>query len=64
MIDARRMEVYCSVLDYQLQEIETIQAKVIDANSFADLLNQHRVVFLETEHLSAGRPFNIQTQRF
>ncbi|MFN8311811.1 MAG: tRNA (adenosine(37)-N6)-threonylcarbamoyltransferase complex dimerization subunit type 1 TsaB [Cyclobacteriaceae bacterium] len=45
MIDARRMEVYCSVLDYQLQEIETIQAKVIDANSFADLLNQHRVVF-------------------
>lgn len=45
MIDARRMEVYCSILDYQLREIEPIRAKVIDDNSFADLLQHHRIVF-------------------
>jgi tRNA threonylcarbamoyladenosine biosynthesis protein TsaB len=45
MIDARRLEVYCAVLDYHLQEIEPIQAKVIDATAFADLLENNTLVF-------------------
>jgi len=45
MIDARRMEVYCTILDYQLREVEPIQAKVIDGASFIDVLDRHRIVF-------------------
>lgn len=45
MLDARRMEVYCAVLDKHLNYIEPIQAKVIDALSFSDLLSDKRVVF-------------------
>jgi tRNA threonylcarbamoyladenosine biosynthesis protein TsaB len=34
MIDARRMEVYCSVYDNNLIEIESTSAKIIEENSF------------------------------
>jgi len=45
MIDARRMEVYCGVYNEQLQTILPIEAKVIDENSFADVLVNQKVVF-------------------
>lgn len=45
MIDARRMEVYCAILDYQLREVEPIQAKVIDDTAFASFLDRHHMVF-------------------
>jgi tRNA threonylcarbamoyladenosine biosynthesis protein TsaB len=45
MIDARRMEVYTAVFDNQLQEISPIEAKIIDAESFADILAARKVLF-------------------
>jgi len=45
MIDARRMEVYCLVCDQDLQVIEPVAAKVIDAGSFAELLEKSRMLF-------------------
>jgi tRNA threonylcarbamoyladenosine biosynthesis protein TsaB len=45
MIDARRMEVYCAVYDNQLKEIEKVSAKIIDENSFTELLNKNKVYF-------------------
>lgn len=45
MIDARRMEVYCSLLSPSLEVIEGVQAKVIDENSFADTLQLHTISF-------------------
>jgi tRNA threonylcarbamoyladenosine biosynthesis protein TsaB len=45
MIDARRMEVYCSVLDADGLVIQNIEAKVIDESSFEGLLNERRVIF-------------------
>jgi tRNA threonylcarbamoyladenosine biosynthesis protein TsaB len=45
MLDARRMEVYCAVLDRELRFIDPIQAKVLDESSFAELLDKRRVVF-------------------
>jgi tRNA threonylcarbamoyladenosine biosynthesis protein TsaB len=45
MIDARRMEVYCQVVTPALEVIQPVEAKVIDETSFADLLEQQRVVF-------------------
>jgi tRNA threonylcarbamoyladenosine biosynthesis protein TsaB len=46
MIDARRMEVYTKVLDTELNIIEDTNAKIIDENSFADILNQNQITFL------------------
>lgn len=45
MIDARRMEVYTCLFNEQGEEILPVQAKVIDETSFADVLEQHKVVF-------------------
>jgi len=45
MIDARRMEVYCALYDTELHEVEPLQAMVIDAESFADMLENHVIYF-------------------
>jgi tRNA threonylcarbamoyladenosine biosynthesis protein TsaB len=45
MIDARRMEVYCAVYDENLDEVEPVQARIIDENSFAELLGQRTIRF-------------------
>jgi tRNA threonylcarbamoyladenosine biosynthesis protein TsaB len=45
MIDARRMEVYCTIADTNSTIIQPIEAKVIDENSFEDLLDKNRIVF-------------------
>lgn len=43
MIDARRMEVYASVFDTNLQKISDTAAMVMDENSFEDLCKNHRL---------------------
>jgi tRNA threonylcarbamoyladenosine biosynthesis protein TsaB len=45
MLDARRMEVYCAVFGSGLQIISPIQAKIIDEQSFADLLRSYSIIF-------------------
>lgn len=45
MIDARRMEVYCEVFDSSLKVVQSIEAKVIEPSSFADLLEQNEIIF-------------------
>src|SRR5690606_28335829 len=46
MIDARRMEVYCKVLNGELREIAPLEPKIIDAASFDNFLLEGRVFFL------------------
>ena len=43
MIDARRMEVYASVFDAQLNKINDTAALVIEENTFEDLSKDHRL---------------------
>jgi tRNA threonylcarbamoyladenosine biosynthesis protein TsaB len=43
MIDARRMEVYASVFDAQLNKVQDTAAMVIDENTFEDLSKDHRL---------------------
>lgn len=43
MIDARRMEVYASVFDANLQKINDTAALVIDENSFEKIRKDHRL---------------------
>lgn len=45
MIDARRMEVYCTIVDAELQVLQPVEAKVIDENSFLDFLDQGQLIF-------------------
>lgn len=45
MIDARRMEVYAAIYDANNELIEPISAKIIDENSFAEVLTNHKVMF-------------------
>ena len=44
MIDARRMEVYCEIVE-SLKVVQPLEAKVIDEHSFEDLLREHVVYF-------------------
>lgn len=43
MIDARRMEVYCSVFDFSLNKVKDTAALVVDEHCFDDLLKEHRL---------------------
>ncbi len=45
MLDARRMEVYTAVYDRALRTIEEVNAKVIDGDSFASLLEGRELYF-------------------
>jgi tRNA threonylcarbamoyladenosine biosynthesis protein TsaB len=45
MIDARRMEVYCQIFTRELTTISDVEAKIIDSDSFSELLKTHRVFF-------------------
>ena len=45
MLDARRMEVYCALLDQNLNYIEEVQAKVIEENSFKDMIESTPIFF-------------------
>jgi tRNA threonylcarbamoyladenosine biosynthesis protein TsaB len=45
MIDARRMEVYCLVTDSTLNIVLPTEAKVIDGDSFKEILDKYRVLF-------------------
>ncbi|RZK21262.1 MAG: tRNA (adenosine(37)-N6)-threonylcarbamoyltransferase complex dimerization subunit type 1 TsaB [Pedobacter sp.] len=46
MIDARRMEVYTTVFDSELNILEPTSAKIIDETSFSDLLASNKITFL------------------
>ncbi len=46
MIDARRMEVFCQVIDNQMNIVSETEAKIIDEESFSELLSQHKMVFI------------------
>ena len=46
MIDARRMEVYTAAYNPALEAVIEPQAMILDENSFADILESHKVVFM------------------
>lgn len=45
MIDARRMEVYCQVMNHKLETILPVEAKIIDEQSFENLLEEKKTIF-------------------
>ena len=45
MLDARRMEVFTTRYDFDMQSLEEVSAKIVDENTFAELLSEHKVLF-------------------
>ena len=45
MLDARRMEVYCLLADEQGRTLVAPHAQIVDANSFAQWLQTHEIIF-------------------
>ncbi|GIV39303.1 MAG: tRNA (adenosine(37)-N6)-threonylcarbamoyltransferase complex dimerization subunit type 1 TsaB [Thermonema sp.] len=45
MIDARRMEVYCMLIDHRGKVQSPTEAKIIDKDSFSELLSERYVIF-------------------
>ena len=45
MIDARRMEVYCQLFDREMNALQSIEAKVIDEESFKESLGDRKIIF-------------------
>jgi tRNA threonylcarbamoyladenosine biosynthesis protein TsaB len=45
MIDARRMEVYSAIFTAQIKLERVTKAEIIDRQSFAELLNQKKMLF-------------------
>lgn len=46
IMDARRMEVYCKVFGHDLSVKREVEARVIDENSFGELLETNRMLFV------------------
>jgi tRNA threonylcarbamoyladenosine biosynthesis protein TsaB len=46
MIDARRMEVFCQIVDSKGNTIQPVQAMEIFEHTFGELLEQHQMLFL------------------
>lgn len=45
MIDARRMEVYCLLMDLDGNILSPVEAKVIDGGSFVNFLQEKKIIF-------------------
>ena len=45
MIDARRMEVFTTRFDYDMQPLEEVSSKIVDENTFSELLSEQKVLF-------------------
>ena len=63
MIDARRMEVYSGFYDAQNKEIRKVQADVVDASSYANLL-ENKVLFFGDGALKCEAIINNKNARF
>ena len=45
MVDARRMEVFTTRFDNDMQPLEDVSAKIVDDNTFTELLSEQKVLF-------------------
>lgn len=67
MIDARRMEIYTAVFAGDGKQISEVEPKIIDEESFKDILNEGPVLFIGdgaskcSEVIRSGNAFFVQT---
>lgn len=64
MIDARRMEVYCSLYNESLHEVIATQAKIIDEQSFIEELSLNPIAFIGNGATKCKKTINSPNARF
>lgn len=64
MIDARRMEVYCQLFDSNVEEIESVQALVVDEGSFEKYLKIKPVIFFGNGAMKCSRVIIHENAKF
>lgn len=64
MIDARRMEVYTRIFNARLEPLSDTEAKIIDAQSFADELKNQQVTFMGDGALKCAEVLNNENAFF
>jgi tRNA threonylcarbamoyladenosine biosynthesis protein TsaB len=64
MLDARRMEVYCKLVDYNQNQVEPTQAKIIDESSFHEHLERHVIYFLGEGAVKCSEIIHHRNARF
>lgn len=48
MLDARRMEVYCGIWNHKTEQIQEIEAKILDESSFSEFISETKTYFIGT----------------
>jgi tRNA threonylcarbamoyladenosine biosynthesis protein TsaB len=64
MIDARRMEVFTAVFDINGNKVVPTAALIIDEESFADLLSDHKIIFFGDGADKCRKPLTHPNARF
>lgn len=64
MIDARRMEVYTTLFDESLNEMDELRPVIIDADSFQEELKNHQIVFCGNGALKTKELLNNKNSIF
>lgn len=64
MLDARRMEVYTALYDIQLNEINPVEAVVLDPQSFFRSLDRQIICFFGTGSIKAAEMIHHPNARF
>lgn len=64
MIDARRMEVYCQLVNASQETIQAIEAKVIDESSFREQLENNQIIFFGDGAAKCKEKINHSNARF
>ncbi len=64
MIDARRMEVYTQLFNMSLQQKSSVDAKILDEKSYADLLEDQKILFFGNGSVKAKAIVNHTNSSF
>lgn len=64
MLDARRMEVYSALYDTNLNEINPVEAIILEPQSFSKILNEQVVCFFGTGSIKAAEIIDHPNARF
>lgn len=64
MIDARRLEVYTQLFDTSPKEVNQIEARVLDKNSYGEILSDKKVLFFGNGSIKAKNLFSHKNAQF
>jgi tRNA threonylcarbamoyladenosine biosynthesis protein TsaB len=64
MLDARRMEVYCGIWNHKSEQIQEIEAKILDESSFSEFISETKTYFIGTGNDKFSKIFSNENAVF